>query len=284
MNSKLMIVVRTTTTSASPCETWRGTLTRSKLPRTPNHTKGAPPFERLKDDRPFVAPAANDIREFRFPDMHPAHISKSGIRLTVLYATKVTALVPNIRVSADATVAPESGVSRDFTTPQTYTVTARDGSTKSYTVTFDQSGTGLLKFTSDILISGYSHDMSIVLTVSTAGSGEIAGAIVDPHDRAEKAVTSVTKSGTGTWTLSGINTYSGSTTVSAGKLSLAHVKTLGAQTEIAIENGAILELKFNGQIQVRKLTLSGKPQRPRLYNVKNAPGFIKGTGMVTVLP
>jgi autotransporter-associated beta strand protein len=154
---------------------------------------------------------------------------------------------------------------------------------KRSTVTFDQSGTGLLRFTSDILISGYGHDKSVVLRGSTAGSGEIAGAIVDPHDREGKAVTSVTKSGTGTWMLSGINTYSGSTTVSGGTLSLAHAKSLGTQTEIAIGGGAILELKFNGQIQVRKLSLSGKPQRPGMYNAKNAPGFIKGTGIVNVL-
>jgi len=70
----------------------------ARLPRTANHTKGAPPFERLEDAKPFVTPAANDIREFRFPDLPPGHISKTSIRITVPYATDVTALVPNINV------------------------------------------------------------------------------------------------------------------------------------------------------------------------------------------
>ena len=155
---------------------------------------------------------------------------------------------------------------------------------KNATVTFDQSGIGLIKLTSDILISGYGHDKTIVLTGSTAGSGEMAGAITDPHDRAGEATTSVTKSGTGTWTLSGTNTYSGPTTVSAGTLSLANTKSLAENTEVAIEDGATLELNFNGQIQVRKLTLDGKPKSPGMYNTKNAPGFIKGTGILTVHP
>jgi autotransporter-associated beta strand protein len=155
---------------------------------------------------------------------------------------------------------------------------------KKSSVTFDQSGTGLLKFTSEILISGYGHNKTIVLTGSTAGPGEIAGVIADPHDREEKAVTTLIKSGTGTWTLSGNNTYTGPTTVDGGTLSLAHTQSLGEDTEINIANNATLELNFNSQIQVRKLTLDGKPQLSGIHNAKNAPGFIKGTGVLNVLP
>ena len=60
-----------------------------------------------------------------------------------------------------------------------------------------------------MLISGYGANKTIVLKGDTAGTGEIAGNIANPHDRAGKATTIVTKSGTGTWTLSGANTYSG---------------------------------------------------------------------------
>jgi autotransporter-associated beta strand protein len=155
---------------------------------------------------------------------------------------------------------------------------------KDAAVTFDQSGTGLIKFTSDILISGYGANKGIVLKGDTAGAGEIAGVIADPHDRTGEALTSVTKSGTGKWTLSGINTYSGPTTVSAGTLSLAHEKSLGENTEVAIQDGATLELDFNGQIQIRKLTLDGRSQSSGRYHAKNASGLIKGAGILNVLP
>ena len=55
------------------------------------------------------------------------------IAVTVPYETDVTALVPTIVVSADATVSPEGA--QDFTNPVTYTVTAQNGSIQNYVVT-----------------------------------------------------------------------------------------------------------------------------------------------------
>jgi len=49
--------------------------------------------------------------------------------------TDVTNLTPTITVSQYATISPASGVAQDFTNPVTYTVTAQDNSTKSWTVT-----------------------------------------------------------------------------------------------------------------------------------------------------
>ena len=155
---------------------------------------------------------------------------------------------------------------------------------KNATMTFDQSGTGLLKLTSDILISGYGANKGIVLEGDTAGAGEVAGAITDPHDGAGQATTAVTKSGPGTWTLSGMNTCTGPTTVNGGTLSLTHAHSLGEGTEVTIASGATLELKFNGPMTVRALTLDGQLQPPGTYAAKDAPGFIKGTGVLSVLP
>ena len=150
--------------------------------------------------------------------------------------------------------------------------------------TLDQSGTGLLKFTSDLTAGGIGSK-TLTLQGSTAATGEIAGAIVNNSTTgttvataastastsltlgsvdgltvgneisgtgitagttiisfvastkvvtlsaaatvASGAVitsaglvnlTSLTKAGTGTWTLSGVNFYSGPTTINAGKL------------------------------------------------------------------
>ena len=152
------------------------------------------------------------------------------------------------------------------------------------TITLDQSGTGLLKLTSAILISGYGHNKTIALKGDTAGLGEIAGAIADPHDRAGKATTTVIKSGSGWWTLSGTNSYTGPTTVNQGTLSLAHARSLSADSEVSIARGAELELKFKGQMSLRKLTLAGRLQPPGIYTATNAPGFLKGNGTLAVPP
>jgi len=80
--------------------------------------------------------------------------------------------------------------------------------------TIDQAGTNLLKFTAPLTATGNGLK-SLTLQGSTAGTGEIAAAIVD-----STSATSLTKTGSGTWTLSGSNTYTGATAVSIGTLNL----------------------------------------------------------------
>ncbi len=155
---------------------------------------------------------------------------------------------------------------------------------KNSNVTFDQSGTGLLKLTSDFLFSGYGHNKTIVLCGDTQGSGEIAGIIADPHDRMGKAKTGITKSGSGQWTLSGRNTFSGPLQVTQGTLCLTDAQSLGEKPEIAIARGALLELNFGGEATIRSLTLEGKLQPPGLYGAATVSTSIQGTGLLRVGP
>ena len=80
--------------------------------------------------------------------------------------------------------------------------------------TIDQSGTGNLKFTSTLTATG-AGIKTLTLQGSTAGTGEIAGVIVN---NSGTNTTAVTKLGTDTWKLSGLNTYTGTTTVNRGTL------------------------------------------------------------------
>jgi fibronectin-binding autotransporter adhesin len=68
----------------------------------------------------------------------------------------------------------------------------------------EQSGAGLLKFTSDLTVTG-SGAKNLILQGSTAGAGEIAGVVPN----SDSGNTTVYKRGHGTWTLSGANTFSG---------------------------------------------------------------------------
>jgi methionine-rich copper-binding protein CopC len=81
------------------------------------------------------APAtANDITSFTINDA-VGTIDGTTIAVEVPAGTDVTALAPAIEISAGASVSPASGAAQDFTNPRTYTVTAEDGTEKTYTVT-----------------------------------------------------------------------------------------------------------------------------------------------------
>lgn len=82
-----------------------------------------------------AASTAKDITAFAFPGLPATTIGANTVSLTVPFGTSVTNLSPTYSVSALAAGSPISGTARDFTTPETYTVTAENGATKVYTVT-----------------------------------------------------------------------------------------------------------------------------------------------------
>ena len=63
--------------------------------------------------------------------------------------------------------------------------------------------------------------------------------------------TNVTKQGSGSMTLSGINSYTGGTTVAAGTLQVSGAGTLGAASGATSVSGGILDLGGTSQTQNR---------------------------------
>ena len=88
----------------------------------------APPLEPLS--------SAKAITAFTFPTSTGTTITEAThtIAVTVPFGTVVTALVPSI-THTGASISPDTGVANNFTTPQTYTVTAADATTQAYVVT-----------------------------------------------------------------------------------------------------------------------------------------------------
>jgi autotransporter-associated beta strand protein len=92
--------------------------------------------------------------------------------------------------------------------------------------TIDQSGTGLLKFTSNFTATG-NGIKTLTLQGSTTGTGEIDGAIVN-----STSATSVSKAGTGTWTLAGLSAYTGTTNITNGTLSINTIASFSTSSAI----------------------------------------------------
>lgn len=87
------------------------------------------------------------------------------VKLAYVLGTDVTQLAPTIEVSEGATLSPASGEPQDFTTPVTYTVTAINGSTATYTVSVAIKPTG-----KTVLL----HDYTGVRCVNCPAASEVA--------------------------------------------------------------------------------------------------------------
>jgi fibronectin-binding autotransporter adhesin len=108
------------------------------------------------------------------------------------------------------------------------------GGANGTTYRFDQSGSGLLKFTGGFTIPDNRGVKTIELKGSTAGTGEMACVI--PLGQAT-APNKIIKSGTNVWTLSANNLYTGTTAVNAGVLLITGSISTGTVT---VASGAML--------------------------------------------
>jgi len=111
------------------------------------------------------------------------------------------------------------------------------------------------------------------LTLDGVGSGMIAKVI--------SGTGGLTKTGSGTWTLTNNNTYTGNTTVSNGTLVISQ-PTLAAGSIISVAAGAGLQLAFAQTNAVKGLILNGMGQPAGLYKAATAAPYITGSGSLQV--
>ena len=100
----------------------------------------------------------------------------------------------------------------------------------------DASGTNPIAFlATNVLRSGAGGAVSLTLQGANAGTNTLAQVINDLS-----GVTTVTKSGGGTWVLGGTNTYSGLTSINNGVLSISLASNLGTGNTVLFNGNATL--------------------------------------------
>ena len=125
--------------------------------------------------------------------------------------------------------------------------------------TLDASGTGAgtLSIGSSIGSLAFSNNSATAsLTLTGSGVGTLAAVVTNSGSNPN--ITRVTKTGAGSWTLSGANSYTGPTTVNAGTLRAGVASAFGINSAVILANvvGATLEI-FGGSPQIGSLTGGG---------------------------
>jgi len=146
----------------------------------------------------------------------------------------------------------------------------------------EQAGSGNLKFTTQINVTGGTK--TLTLQGSTAGTGEFAGAI-----RNDAGVINLKKEGTGTWILSATNTYSGTTAVNGGTLSLTGPDgAITTSTGYSLTNSATLRLyntsganNTNRLRDASAIAMSGGTLA--LANDGSAADYLENAGALTIV-
>ena len=180
-------------------------------------------------------------------------------------------------------------------------------STMTFTLGGNISGTGTVRLTALDLSSG-NNDRPVILNGNATlaiGSAAIlsnntvskrlqldgtstANTLGPIANGSGTGVLSLIKAGAGKWTLTGANTYTGTTTVSAGELVLA-TATLPDAAAVTLATGSTLNLAYAGTDIIGSLVINGVTQTAGTWGsltsaATNRTGLITGTGTLTVLP
>ncbi|MEN9840906.1 MAG: hypothetical protein RL376_706, partial [Verrucomicrobiota bacterium] len=184
---------------------------------------------------------------------------------------------------------------------------ALGSSTLTFTLGANISGTGTVRLASLDLSSG-NNDRPVILngnaTLAVGRAAILSNNTVSKRLQLDgtsaantigpiangtgTGVLSLIKAGAGKWTLTGTNTYTGTTTVSAGELIL-NTPTLPSAASVSIATGATLNLAYTGTDIVGSLILNGVTQSAGTWGglssaAANKTALITGPGTLTVFP
>lgn len=148
--------------------------------------------------------------------------------------------------------------------PNASTVTMNNTETTSYGTAIpslnlngkSETIAGLSSTASGALIFNNSGSGTSTLTVGSGDTTSSYAGVIKDYDITSGGIVALTKTGSGTLTLSGQNTYTGLTTVANGILKLTAENVLSTNTCVAFTGGK-LDLNFTGTQTVDRLTING---------------------------
>jgi len=119
---------------------------------------------------------------------------------------------------------------------------------------------------------------TLTFTGTNTGANTIGGIISDGSD-----TVGVAKTGAGAWAISGANTYTGPTNISAGTLTIGNVATFNNTSQIALSGTGRLDVNVANQSLAKLVTGGGVPAGTFLrYSQAQAGGTGPGTILGTV--
>ena len=141
------------------------------------------------------------------------------------------------------------------------------------------NGTATINVAAASIISNNSISKRLQLDGSAANS--TIGAI---SNGGGSGLLTLIKAGSGTWTMSANNTYTGDTTVAAGTL-VASTASFAGNSNLSISTGGVLQLNFAGPNAIRSLAINGVQQSPGTWGgiasgATYRTALISGTGIL----
>lgn len=165
---------------------------------------------------------------------------------------------------------------------QTFNTTVKQFWTGTGNVVTWNATSGDFAFTNvNLLGTAYAGTFPVTLTLSGAHNGTISGAMAKGTGLGGGGSVTLSMTGSGTWTLSGTNTFDGGTSTSAGTLKVGNNFALGATNGITYVNqtpeskvSGTGTLDINAQTLSYPITLAGGT----LANNSASPATISATG------
>jgi len=133
----------------------------------------------------------------------------------------------------------------------------------------------------NVLVTSPGINYTATPTFVLSGGGATTPATITGEAPTANISGGLTAIGAGTTTLSGANTYTGNTTVSAGTLEIVN-PVLAPSSTVSVASGALLQLDFATTETVSGLVLNGVSQAPGIYNATTSPAYLTGAGSLQV--